>query len=297
MALIQAVPNFSEGRCKETVEEILSVFRLQSDCKTLDQHADGDHNRLVVTVLGDPESLAEACFAATKKASELIDMEEHTGSHPRIGAADVVPLIPIEGVSMRDCVQMAEDLGQRIAEELNIPVYLYEEAAKKPSRQKLENIRRGEYEGLKEEIGSDERAPDFGPLQMHPRAGATVVGARQALIAYNVYLRTDDLSIARQIARDVRASNGGFVNVKAIGLEVQGEGVQVSMNLTDYRKTPIHRVYEFIKREAAHRGVGVEKSEIVGLIPQAALQAVAEYYLNLDDFSRKEQILEARLQE
>ncbi len=297
MKLIEAVPNFSEGRRSEVIERIMDVFYAQDDCTVLDYHADADHNRLVVTVLGEPESVCEACFSAAGQAAELIDMREHQGSHPRIGATDVVPLIPIEDVSMKDCVKMAEELGARIADELEIPVYLYEEAARKPHRRRLENIRRGEYEGLVEAISEPERRPDFGPDEVHPSAGATVVGARQALIAYNVYLRTDDLSVARQIARDVRESSGGLVNVKAIGLEVEGEGVQVSMNLTDFRKTPIHRVYEFIKREARHCGVGVYRSEIVGLVPREALLAAARYYLNLDGFAPDEQVLERRLQD
>lgn len=297
MALIEAVPNFSEGRRDDVMEQIMDVFWGQDDCTVLDYHADADHNRLVVTVLGVPQAVCDACFSAVVRAAELIDMRQHQGSHPRIGATDVVPLIPIEDVSMSDCAEMAERLGSRIAQELDIPVYLYEEAARQPHRRKLENIRRGEYEGLIEKITEPDRCPDFGPQKVHPSAGATVVGARQALIAYNVYLTTDDLSVAREIARDVRESGGGLVNVKAIGLEVEGEGVQVSMNLTDFRQTPIHRVYEFISREARHRGVGVYRSEIVGLIPREALLSAARYYLNLDDFAADQQILERRLED
>jgi len=291
--LIEAVPNFSEGRNQETVEKILEVFRAVDGCHLLDAHADGDHNRLVVTVVGEPGPVTEACLAAGKRAAELIDMDEHTGSHPRIGATDVVPLVPVRDVTMKECVALAEELGERFADELGIPVYLYEKAARKPGRRKLENIRRGEYETLKEEIDQPERRPDFGPAEM-PSAGATVVGARQPLVAYNIYLNTEDVGVANVIARAVRGSSGGFANVKAIGLEVD-EGVQVSMNLTNFRSTPIHRVFEFVRREAEQRGVTVESSEIVGLLPEEALIAAARYYLRLAGFDPDEQILEYRI--
>ncbi len=296
MRIIEAVPNFSEGRRGEVVERILDAFRGRKDCQLLDHHADADHNRLVVTVVGEPEDVVEACFTAAGVAADLIDMDRHTGSHPRIGATDVIPLLPVQGVNMKECVEMAQALGERLATELGIPIYLYEEAAQRPERRSLEVIRRGEYERLKEEISLLHRQPDFGPNQMHPKAGATVVGARQPLIAYNVYLRTTDVSVAKDIARAVRGSSGGFVNVKAIGLDVEGDSVQVSMNLTDFRRTPVHRVFEFIKREAMHRGVVVSRSEIVGLLPQAALISAARYYLRLTDFAPSEQILERRLE-
>lgn len=295
MRIIQAVPNFSEGRDAQVIDQILAEFDREG-CQLLDHNADGDHNRLVVTAVGEPDGVVEACFSAAKKAAELIDMDEHSGSHPRIGAADVIPLIPIRDVTMTECVDLARALGRRLADELDIPVYLYEEAAERPERRNLANIRRGEYEGLKERISEAARRPDFGPARM-PSAGATVVGARHPLIAYNVYLKTDDVEVANDIARVVRGSSGGFVNVKAIGLEVEGGTVQVSMNLTNFRRTALHRVFEFIKREAEHRGVTVDRSEVVGLIPQAALVAAARYYLRLTGFSPTAQILEYRLSE
>ncbi len=294
MQLIEAVPNFSEGRNEDIVEEILDVFRGTDGCHLLDAHRDADHNRLVVTVVGEPDPVVKACFSAGRRAAELIDMDEHSGSHPRIGATDVVPLIPVRDVTMKECVQMAEELAERFAEELGIPVYLYEEAARRPGRRRLESIRRGEYETLKEEINRPEREPDYGPTEL-PRAGATVIGARQPLVAYNIYLRTEDADIAKDIARAVRGSSGGFTNVKAIGLEVDGDRVQVSMNLTNFRSTPIHRAFEFVRREAEQRGVLVESSEIVGLLPQEALISTARYYLRLDDFDPSDQILEYRL--
>ncbi len=296
MQIIEAVPNFSEGRRADVVDQILDAFRGRADCQLLDHHADQDHNRLVVTVVGKPDAVMDACFAAAGTAADLIDMDKHRGSHPRIGATDVIPLLPVQGVDMKECVRMARALGERLATDLGIPVYLYEEAARRPERRSLEVIRRGEYEVLKDEISLEPRKPDLGPAQMHKTAGATVVGARQPLIAYNVYLRTTDVSVAKEIARAVRGSSGGFVNVKAIGLEVAGDAVQVSMNLTDFRRTPVHQVFEFIKREALHRGVAVKRSEIVGLLPQAALIATARYYLRLTEFSPSDQILERRLE-
>lgn len=295
MQIIQAVPNFSEGRNGEVIDRIVREFDREG-CQLLDHSADGDHNRLVVTVVGEPDGVVEACFAAARKAAELINMDEHSGSHPRIGATDVIPLIPIRDVTMKECVEMARSLGERLAEELGIPIYLYEEAAERPGRRNLANIRRGEYEGLKEKISEPARRPDFGPTRM-PSAGATVVGARHPLIAYNVYLNTDDVNVASDIAKVIRGSSGGFVNVKAIGLEVEGGAVQVSMNLTNFRRTAVHRVFEFIKREAEHRGVTVDRSEVVGVIPQAALVDAARYYLRLTQFVPAEQILEYRLSE
>jgi len=295
--IIQAVPNFSEGRRGEVVDKLLEPFRRHEDCRLLDYHADPDHNRLVVTVVGEPGAVVDALFTAITQAASLIDMNEHRGSHPRVGATDVVPLIPVEGVTMQDCVALADALARRVAEELHIPVYLYEEAAKLPHRRDLAAVRRGEFEGLKESIGEPERRPDYGPSQLHPTAGATVIGARQHLVAYNVYLRTSDVGVARRIARAVRASGGGFVNVKAIGLPVEGDMVQVSMNLTDFQRTPIYRAFDFVRREAEQQGVQVAKSEIVGLVPQTALIDAARYYLRLRDFSPDEQVLERRLLE
>src|SRR5690606_26764984 len=220
-------------------------------------------------------------------------MDEHRGEHPRLGAADVVPFIPIEGVDLNDCVLLARKLGERVGNELNIPVYLYEAAATRPDRENLEDVRRGQYEALKEAIGVDpNRAPDFGPSRL-PKAGATIIGARAPLVAYNIYLTTDNVEIARQISKAMRHSSGGYRYVKALGLLVDGQA-QVSMNLTDYNKTPIHRVVESVRREATRYGVGIQRSEIVGLVPQRALLDAAQWYLQIDDF-KPEQVLENRL--
>ncbi len=244
--------------------------------------------------MGAPRAVEEAAFRGIAKAAELIDLNRHTGEHPRIGAADVVPFVPLRGVSMAECVEMARRLGKRVGDELGIPVYLYEKAATRPERERLENIRRGQYEALKDEIGRNpDRDPDFGPKRVGP-AGATVIGARSPLIAYNVYLTTDDVAIAKKIARAVRHSSGGLRYVKALGMLVGGQA-QVSMNLTDYRKTPIARVVELIRREAARYGTAVHHSELVGLAPEEALTDAARWYLQLDQFDPDRQILERRL--
>ncbi len=259
----------------------------------MDQHSDADHNRTVITFAGSPEAVEEAAFRAIAKAAELIDLDQHTGEHPRIGATDVVPLVPISGVSMQECVRLARRLGQRVGDELGIPVYLYEDAATRPERKNLENLRRGQYEGLKQEVLTNpERLPDFGPARLG-KAGATAIGARFPLIAYNVYLDTDDVAIAKKIAKAVRFSSGGLPYVKALGMEVNGRA-QVSMNLTNYRETPVARVVELIRREAASYGVSIHHSELVGLIPEEALVDAAVWYLQLDAFERG-QILERRL--
>lgn len=263
--------------------------------KVLDLHSDVDHNRSVITFVGPPEAVEEAAFRGIARAAELIDLEAHTGEHPRIGATDVVPFVPVSGTTLEDCVEIARRLGKRVGEELGIPVYLYEAAATRPDRQNLENLRRGQYEGLKSEISTNpDRQPDFGPARLGP-AGATVIGARPFLIAYNVYLTTSDVDIARRIARAIRHSSGGLRYVKALGLEVDGRA-QVSMNLTDYRSTPLPRVVEMIRREAARYGAAIHHSELVGLIPQEALVDAAVWYLQLDQFT-KGQVLETRLAE
>ena len=294
--LVECVPNFSEGRRKEVIDQITEAIEAVAGVRLLDVEMDGDHNRAVVSFVGQPEAVEEAAFRAVKVAAELIDLDGHQGEHPRIGATDVVPLIPIAGVTMEECVEMAKRLGERIGTELGIPVYLYERAATRPERADLAYHRRGEYEGLKEAIVTDpERAPDYGPRALG-KAGATVVGAREPLIAYNVYLDTDDQDIARAIARAVRHSSGGLRYVKALGLYIAQRGlVQVSMNMTDYRQTPLHRVLEMIRREAQRYGVAVIGSEMVGLVPEKALLEAAEFYLQLDGFS-EEQILEKRLE-
>jgi glutamate formiminotransferase/formiminotetrahydrofolate cyclodeaminase len=291
--IVECIPNFSEARRPEVVEAIMAQVTSVPGVTLLDRHSDLDHNRTVLTFVGPPAEVEEAAFRAIAKAAELIDLNQHTGEHPRIGATDVVPFVPIKGISMPECVQIARRLGQRVGQELGIPVYLYEAAATRPERVNLENIRRGQYEALKEEIGvKPEREPDFGPAAVGP-AGATVIGARPPLIAFNVYLTTDDVSIAKKIAKAVRHSSGGLRYVKALGLLVEGRA-QVSMNLTNYLGTPIPRVVEAIRREAARYGVAVHHSELVGLIPQEALVEAARWYLQLDQFESG-QILEYRL--
>ncbi len=264
----------------------------------MDYEHDKDHNRSVMTFVGEPESVKNAAFAACAKASELIDLNKHVGEHPRIGATDVIPFIPISNVTMEECVGLAKDLGKEIAEKLEIPVYLYEHAATKLERQNLANVRKGQYEGLREAIQKDpERKPDFGPSKLHPTAGATVVGARMPLVAYNVNLNTADIKIAKSIAKKVRHSSGGLEYVKALGLDIKERGiVQVSMNLTNYEKTPVYKVFEMIKEEAKRCGVEILDSEVIGLIPMNALVGSAEFYLKLENFDRS-QVLENRLWE
>ncbi len=292
-ALVECIPNFSEARRPQVVEAIAEALQSVPGVLLLDRHSDPDHNRTVLTFLGEPTQVEEAAFRAIAKAAELIDLNLHQGEHPRIGATDVVPFVPISGIDMAACVEMARRLGDRVGRELGIPVYLYEEAATRPERKNLENIRRGQYEGLKEEIATNpDRAPDFGPARLGP-AGATVIGARHPLIAYNVYLNTGDVSIAKKIAKTVRYSSGGLRYVKALGLLVDGMA-QVSMNLTNYRQTPLAQVVEMVRREALRYGTTIHHSELVGLIPQDALQDAATWYLQLDGFDPN-QVLERRL--
>jgi len=291
--IVECIPNFSEARRPEVVESIIQAITVVKGVSILDRHSDMDHNRTVVTLLGQPDAVEEAAFQAIKKASQLIDLDSHQGEHPRIGATDVVPFVPISGVSMVECVEMARRLGKRVGETLKIPVYLYEEAATRPERTNLENIRRGQYEALKQELGvNPARDPDFGPTTL-TGAGATVIGARQPLIAFNVYLTTDDVAIANKIARAIRFSSGGLRFVKSMGVMVEGRA-QVSMNLTDYRKTPMARVVEMIRREAQRYGVQIHHSELVGLVPNQALVDAAVWYMQLDQFE-PDQILETRL--
>jgi glutamate formiminotransferase/formiminotetrahydrofolate cyclodeaminase len=291
--LLECIPNFSEGRDRKVVEQILRSITAVSGVTLLDEHSDEDHNRTVVTYAGRPEAVVEAAFQAMATAATLIDMDKHQGEHPRIGATDVVPFVPLAGMTVEECVDLAQGLAQRAADELGIPIYLYEQAAKRPDRVNLENIRKGQYEGLKDVIETDpERAPDYGPSKM-PSAGATVIGVRPPLVAYNVYLTTDDVSIAKKIARAVRHSSGGLRFVKGAGFLVEGQA-QVSMNLTDIAKTPMARVVELIRREAQRHGVGISHSEMVGLVPQSALIDAAQWYLQMDMFE-PEQVLETRL--
>jgi glutamate formiminotransferase/formiminotetrahydrofolate cyclodeaminase len=291
--ILECIPNYSEARRPDIVEAIMCSITSVEGVTLLDRHSDLDHNRTVLTFVGHPEGVEEAAYRSIKKASELINLDHHTGEHPRIGATDVVPFVPISGLSMQDSVQIARHLGKRVGEELNIPVYLYEEAATRPERTNLENIRRGQYEALKQEMGKNpERDPDFGPRQVGP-AGATVIGARQPLIAYNIYLTTDDISIAEKIARTIRFSSGGLRFVKALGMLVEGRA-QISMNLTNYHKTSLPLVVETVRHEASRYGVMIHHAELVGLIPQAALVDAAVWYMQLDQF-RPEQILEQKL--
>ncbi|NLJ79986.1 MAG: glutamate formimidoyltransferase [Firmicutes bacterium] len=293
--IVQCVPNISEGRCLDTVEKIVDQVRRTEGIQLLDYSSDHDHNRSVITYVGDLKAVQEASFRLTETAVNLIDMEKHQGAHPRIGAVDVIPFIPIEAVTMEQCIKAAEALGLRINKELGVPVYLYGEGAKLPARKNLSNIRRGQYEGLKEAIKEKDRHPDFGQPKMHKTAGAVVVGARQPLIAFNVNLGTADKKIADRIARAVRGSGGGFKYVKGMGVVLEERNqVQVSMNLENYARTPIHRVLETIRREAARYGVPVVGSELVGLVPQKALLDTAAWYLQLENFATQ-QVLENRL--
>jgi glutamate formiminotransferase len=293
--IVECVPNFSEGKRPEVVREIREAIELVRGIQMLDVESDAAHNRSVFTFVWEPEAALEGAFQGITRAARLIDMNAHKGSHPRIGATDVVPLVPVRGVSMPDCVALARRLGERVSRELAIPVYLYEEAATRPDRVNLENIRRGEYEELKTAITTDaERKPDFGPLVLGS-AGATIIGARAPLIAFNVYLNTNDVEIARAIATAIRHSSGGLAHVKALGILAEGRA-QVSINLTNYGRTPMARVMEMIRREAARYGAVVTRSELVGLLPAEALTDVAAYYLQLDRFSPS-QVLENRLAE
>src|SRR5947199_4162477 len=292
--LVECVPNFSEGRDKAKVDAIVDALKVEG-VYLLDREMDADHNRSVITLVGEREAIQEAAIRGVGKAAELIDLNQHQGAHPRMGAADVVPFIPIEGVSIEDCVTMARHVGEQIWKRHQVPVYLYEAAAATPERQNLENIRRGQFEGLRDEVAKNPaRHPDFGEPRLHPTAGATVVGARKFLIAYNVFLNTPDVDIAKKIAKAVRFSTGGMRFVKGAGFLVRGQA-QVSMNLTDFEQTPIHRVYEMVKREAERYGVVPVGSEIVGLIPKKAIEMAADYFLQVENFS-PEQVFENRLE-
>jgi glutamate formiminotransferase/formiminotetrahydrofolate cyclodeaminase len=291
--LVECVPNFSEGRDKAKVDAIVEAMKVPG-VFLLDREMDSDHNRCVITLVGEREAIQEAAIRGVGKAAELIDLTTHQGAHPRMGAADVVPFIPIDGVTIEDCVAMARHVGAEICKRFQIPVYLYEAAATSPERQNLENIRRGQFEGIRADIATNPaRKPDFGECRVHPTAGAVVVGARKALVAYNIFLNTPDVDIAKKIAKAVRFSSGGLRFVKGAGFLVRGLA-QVSMNLTDFEQTPVHRVFEFVKREAARYGVIPVSSEIVGLIPKKALEQAAEWFLQVENFDSS-LILENRL--
>lgn len=290
--IIECIPNFSEGCRIEVIDEIVQSIEQVEGVRVLHRTSDEDHNRSVITFVGDINTVGEAAFQAIYTASQLIDMKQHTGVHPRIGAADVIPFVPLENATMEDCIQIARKLGQRVGNELNLPVYLYGQTATHPQRENLAHIRRGQYEGLQEKMMNPEWQPDYGSTTVG-KAGAVAIGARKPLIAYNVYLNSDDVQIAKQIARTIRASNGGLVGVKALGLLVRGLA-QVSMNLTDYRQTPIYRVMEAIRVEAQKQDVTIAHSELIGLLPQDALIETAAWYLQLQDFDAA-RILENRL--
>ena len=296
MRLLECVPNISEGRNQEKIALIAEEVRKHKGVKLLDYSSDRDHHRSVFTFIGEPEAILDAAFSFTVKALDLLDMREHMGGHPRLGAVDVVPFVPIQGVEMKEAVQIAHEFGKALGKR-GIPVFFYEEAATRPRRKDLPSIRRGEYEGLAEKMKDPEWKPDEGPDVFNPRSGATVVGARFPLVAYNVNLKTKDLSLAKEIARKVRFKDGGLPHVRAMGVNLkEKERVQVSMNLTHYQVTNIPTVYEFVKQEALMKGVEIEGSEIVGLIPLGVLEDIARYYLNCRPFSLR-QVIEQRILE
>ena len=294
--LIECVPNFSEGRDLAKVDALVDAMSGVAGAWVLDRSSDADHNRSVITLAGKPEAVAEAVIRGAGKAAELIDMTRQSGVHPRIGATDVIPFVPLEGVSVEECVALARHVGQELWDRYRIPVYFYEAAATRPERVNLENVRKGQFEGLREEALRDpDRSPDIGEPRLHPTAGATAVGVRKLLIAYNIYLSTSDVVVAREIARAIRSSSGGLPNVKAMGVEMKTRGLaQVSINLTDFERMPMHRVFEMVKREAEQHGCLVVGSEIIGLVPRKAIELSSEDYLLLENFSPA-QVLENRL--
>lgn len=295
--IVECIPNFSEGRRQDVMERIVSAIKSVPGAVLLDSESDADHNRSVVTFVAEPERVVDAAIAGAKAAAELIDLNQHTGEHPRMGATDVIPFVPVSNVTMEDCITLARRCGQRLWNELGIPVYLYEKAATRAERENLAAVRKGQFEAIRDEIATSEaRRPDFGEARVHPTAGITAVGARPPLIAYNINLGTSDIEVANKIARAVRHQTGGLRYVKALGFELKDRGiVQVSMNMVNYEGTPLFRAFEMIKREAERYGVAVVGSEIVGLVPQRALNAVADFYLQLENFTEN-QILEHRLQ-
>jgi glutamate formiminotransferase len=296
MKLLECVPNISEGRDQEKIASLAEEVKKHKGVKLLDFSSDKDHHRSVFTFIGDPESIKDAVFSLAMKAVDLIDMREHKGGHPRLGAVDVVPFVPIQGMEMEEAVQIAREFGKGLGRR-GIPVFFYEEAATHPERKDLPSIRKGEYEGLQVKLMDPRWKPDEGPDHFNPKSGATVVGARFPLVAYNVNLKTNDLSLAKEIAKRIRFKDGGFPHVRAMGVDLKEKGiVQVSMNLTNYRVTSIPKVYEFIKEEALKKGIEIEGSEIVGLIPLGALEGIAQYYLQCPPFSVR-QVIEQRILE
>ncbi len=296
MRLVECVPNFSEGRRPEVIDQIVNAMTTVDGVTLLDKEMDADHNRAVVTIVGEPEAVLEGAFRGIASARDLIDLTKHEGEHPRMGAADVCPFVPVKGVRMNDCVELARRLGERVGSELEIPVFLYEAAATRPDRENLADVRRGQFEGLREEIGTNpDKDPDYGPKRIHPTAGAIAIGARPFLIAYNINLGTPHVSVAKKIAKAIRHSGGGLRYVKAMGFEIKDRGIaQVSINMVNYKGTPLFRVFDMVKNEAARYGVPVVGSEIVGLVPVEALVDCADYYLRLEGFDSG-QVLENRL--
>jgi glutamate formiminotransferase len=295
--IVECVPNFSEGRDTAKIDAIIAAMREVPGVYLLAHESDADHNRSVVTLAGEPEAVAEAALRGVGKAAELIDLTKHSGAHPRMGATDVVPFIPVEGVTIEDCVALARKVGREIWERYKIPVYFYEAAAQRPERANLEAIRKGQFEGLLAEVPTNpNRAPDVGNAALHPTAGATVVGARKFLVAYNINLNTSDIEIAKKIGKNIRFSNGGLRYVKAMGVDLRARNLaQVSINMTDFEQTPLHRVFEMVKREAERYGVSIVGSEIVGLIPKRAIEITADFYLQLENFSPA-QVFENRVE-
>ncbi len=293
--IIECVPNFSEGRDREKIEKIVDSFRGKKGVKLLDYSNDENHNRLVVTVVGEYEPLKEAVLESVGKAVELIDLNKHEGQHPRMGAVDVIPFIPIKNATMDDCIRLSKEVGEAIGNDYKFPVFLYEKSASAPHRENLASIRKGEFEGMAEKIHEPEWHPDFGPEERHPTAGTVAVGARMPLVAYNINLNTTRLDIATNISKKIRHINGGFRFVKAMGVDLPDKGmVQVSINMTDFTKTALYRVFETVRFEAKRWGVTIAGSEIIGLVPMAALVDTAMYYLGLEDFSYS-QVLESRI--
>ena len=296
MRLLECVPNISEGRGQRKIALITEEVRRVKGVKLLDVSSDKDHNRSVFTFIGEPKAVRDAAFSMALKSVDLIDMREHHGAHPRLGAVDVVPFVPIQGVEMEEAIQIAREFGKELGKK-GIPVFYYEEAATSPERKDLPSIRKGEYEGLSEKLKDPKWKPDEGPESFNPKSGATVVGARFPLVAYNVNLKTQNLNLAKEIAKKVRFKEGGFPHVRAMGIDLKEKGrVQVSMNLTNYRVTNIPKVFEFIREEAHKRGVEVAESEIVGLIPLGVLEEIAQFYLKYPDFSIR-QVIEQRILE
>jgi glutamate formiminotransferase len=293
--LVECVPNYSEGRRQPIIDAIVFPFTGRAGVHLLDWRADQDHNRLVVSLVGEPSALQEALLDSARAAISSIDLRTHTGAHPRIGAVDVIPFVPVQGISMEECVALAREFAARFAAETGVPVYLYEEAALRPERRNLEIVRKGQFEALVHEIGNPDRTPDVGAPRVHPSAGATAVGARPFLVAFNINLRCTDMTVARAIARTIRASGGGLSHVKAVGVDLKEKGmVQVSINVTDYKVNPLHEVLDLVRGEASKRGVAVAETEIYGLVPAEALLSAASHSLQLAGFESS-QVLDLRL--